>query len=87
MPIAHKDDKREVTLILASTRSGLLLPPQVLYAGKTDQVHPRVAFPDGWDVHHTPNHWATSVSTIRYAEKVLLPYINSIRETISKSDA
>ena len=35
VPIKVLDDKREMTALLACTRSGKLLPPQLLYTGKT----------------------------------------------------
>ena len=82
MPVAHKEDKREITIVLASTRAGTLLPPQLLYAGKTDQVHPTFRFTDGWDVFHTDRHWATTESTKRFAEVFLLPYVKQIREKL-----
>ena len=50
------EDKREITALLALTLSGVLLPPQLLYLGKTDRCHPHVNFPPDWDVFHTNNH-------------------------------
>ena len=41
------DDKREMTALLACTLSGSLLPPQLIYAGKTTRCHPLVDFPAG----------------------------------------
>jgi hypothetical protein len=54
--VTGRDDKREITLLLAVSLDGNLLPPQVLYAGKTSAVHPNVEFPVGWDVWHSSNH-------------------------------
>ena len=82
VPVAHKEDKREITIVLASTRAGTLLSPQLLYAGKTDQVHPTFRFPDGWNVFHTDRHWATTESTKRFAEVILLPYLQQIRDKL-----
>jgi hypothetical protein len=36
------NDKRQITALLACTKSGKLLPPQLIYAGKTDACHPKV---------------------------------------------
>ena len=44
------DDKCEMTALLAHTLSGSLLPPQLIYAGKTMRCHRVVGFPAGWDV-------------------------------------
>lgn len=38
--------------------------------------------PDGWDIWHSENHWANEETTKRYITKVILPYIDSIREKL-----
>ncbi|KAH3834639.1 hypothetical protein DPMN_107971 [Dreissena polymorpha] len=46
--ITGLDDKRQITVLLAVTKSGCLLPPQVIYAGKTERCLPKgVCSPDG----------------------------------------
>ena len=77
--ICGLEDKREITLVLACTMSGVLLPPQVIYAGKTERCQAAINFPETWNVTHTENHWSNTGSMIEYAEKVLLPYINRTR--------
>ena len=57
VPIAHSDDKRQLTAVLAITAAGEYLPPQLLYQGKTPKCHPQVSFLTGWDVWHSENHW------------------------------
>ena len=52
------DDKREVTVMLSITPSGVYLPPQVLYQGTTERCHPVYTFPDGWDIWHSKSHWS-----------------------------
>ena len=49
------NDKRQITLTLAGSMSGELLPLQLLYQGKTSR-HPQYSYPSGFDVWHTPNH-------------------------------
>lgn len=80
VPLKGMDDKRQVTLLLAITKSGAVLPPQVIYAGLTDNCHPKFSFPDSWDIYHTPSHWSTEESMIRYIEKVIVPYVKHIRD-------
>ncbi|CAH1239155.1 Hypp5730 [Branchiostoma lanceolatum] len=53
VPVVGHEDKRQITLLLAISLSGHLVPPQVLYQGKTDACHARFNFPDEWDVFHT----------------------------------
>ena len=79
------DDKREVTVLLAVSLSGELLPPQVIYAGKTDWCHPSVSVPQGWNVTHSLNHWSTKDTMLEYADKVLKPYMEHQRQKLSLS--
>ena len=44
VPIAHSDDKRQLTAVLAITAAGDYLPPQLLYQRKTPKCHPQVSF-------------------------------------------
>jgi len=41
--------------------AGDYLSPQLLYQERTPKCHPQVAFPDGWDVWHSKNHWLNEV--------------------------
>ena len=59
------EDKREITVVLCCTLSGDLLPPQVLYTGKTSLCHPNISFPDGWHIWHSPNHWSNEQTMLR----------------------
>ena len=58
--IAGVGDKRQITVTVAGTLSGKLLPFQILYEGKTEHCHPSTSFPGGFDVWHMPNHWANA---------------------------
>ena len=68
------DDKHEMTALLACTLSGSLLPPQLIYAGKTTRCYPLV---DCWDVWHSGSHWSTEETMIRYVEVVIALYVKS----------
>ena len=78
------EDKREMTVLLAISLAGKLLPPQLLYAGKTTKYHPVVDFPASWDVWHSPNHWSTEQTMIRYIE--VAPYNQVVRESLGLSE-
>ena len=80
--IAGVDDKRQVTLVLANTPTGHLLPPQIVYTGKTQRCHPRFQFPEGWHVTHTPNHWSNEATTLEFINEVLDPYFIAQREAL-----
>ena len=80
--ISGLGDKREMTGLLSITLSGELLPPQVLYGGLTDGCHPKFNFPEEWDIFHTENHWSNSSSMLRFVDKIIIPYVESIREKL-----
>ena len=84
IPIASSDDKRQITGILAATLTGEFLPPQVLYEGKTERCHPKLQVPAGWDVWHA-NHWSNEETMKRYLLKVIVPFINSKRNSLKLS--
>lgn len=46
--ITGLDDKRQITVTLTCTTSGVLLDLQVIYKGKTPACHPKFKFPKGW---------------------------------------
>ena len=77
--IAGINDKRQITLTLASSMSGELLPLQLLYQGKTNRCHPQYSYPSGFDVWHTPNHWANEETTMRFINNIILPYVKAVR--------
>jgi len=56
VPISGLGDKRQITAVFAGMLSGMFLPPQLIYEGKTKACLPKVNFPQGWDVTCTPNH-------------------------------
>ena len=56
--IAGSNDKRQITLLLTVTKAGTLLPPQLIYSGKTSKCLPATRFPSDWDPTFTSNHWS-----------------------------
>ncbi|CAC5367169.1 unnamed protein product [Mytilus coruscus] len=80
------DDKRQITLLLATSMNGSLLPPQLIYQGKTDRSFPKgVDFPDNWDVTSTESHWSNEDTMIRFVDKVILPYVEGVIEDLPLS--
>lgn len=77
----------QVTVLLGCTLSGHMLPPQIIYQGKTDKCHPKFTFPEGWDITHTENHWSNETTMLRYADKVIAPYLESVRDVMPLSRA
>ena len=73
-------DKWQITATFAATLVGTFLPMQIFYQGKTDRSHPKYAFPDGFDIFHTPNHWANEDTCLRFFANIIFPYVDKVRE-------
>lgn len=86
VPVVGKDDKREITVLLTVTASGHLLPPQVIYQGKTDGCHARITFPDGWHVTHSESHWSTERTMLDFLDHVIIPYVAATRSKHGLAD-
>ena len=65
--IANSDDKRQITAVFAATMTGEYLPVQLIYKGTTSRCHPKVVFPEDWDIFHSKNHWSNEVTMHRYS--------------------
>ena len=50
--ITGKDDKRQITAVLAGTVNGNFLPVQLIYKGTTKRCLSTFKFPDDWDQTH-----------------------------------
>ena len=81
------DDKRQITAVFAGTMSGLFLPPQIIYKGKTRKCLPNIDFPESWDITYTSNHWANEATTEEYIVKILLPYVKNKQKELGVSSA
>ncbi|CAG2257650.1 SF4 [Mytilus edulis] len=81
--ISGLDDKRQITLLLAVSMSGDLLPPQLIYPGKTDRCLPKgVDFPSTWDVTCTETHWSNEDTMMQFVNNVIVPYVDEIRDSM-----
>lgn len=80
--VVGKEDKREITVLLSVAASGDMLPPQVIYQGKTQGCHAKVTFPEDWNVTHSESHWSTESTMLEYIDKVLVPYVTQTRQKL-----
>ena len=65
VPVVWKDDKREITVLFSISASGTLLPPQVIYQGKTTGCHAKVTFPADWHITHSDSHWSNESAMLQ----------------------
>lgn len=76
--ITGLDDKRQMTLLLAITKSGSLLSPQLIYPGKSDRCLPKgLVFPSSWDITYTESHWSNEETMVRFVKNIIIPYVNA----------
>ena len=76
------DDKYQITVVICATASGIFLPFQVIYQGKTPACLLRFVFPDNWNVTFTQNHWSNQDKTLEYIHKVILPFVRAKRKEL-----
>ena len=76
--VVGKEDKQEIT-VLAISASGVLLPPQVIYQGKTPGCHTKITFPSSWNITHSDSHWSTESTMLEFLDCVIVPYVNSTK--------
>lgn len=60
VPITALDYERQLTAVFTCSLAGDLLPPKVIYGGKTPSCLPKTLFPEDWRVTYTPNHCTLS---------------------------
>lgn len=66
-------------MVLAVSKNGHYLPPQLIYISKTNKCLPKVSFLTGRHITCMENHWANEATTLQYIGKILLPYVTKTR--------
>ena len=69
------DDKRQITIAICAIASGIFLPFQVIYQGRTPACLPRFVFPDNWNVTFTEDHWSNEEKTLEYIHKIICDWL------------
>ena len=80
--IIGQEDKRKVTVLMSVTASGILLPFQVIYQGKTIGWHAKVTFPNDWNITQSDSQWSTESTMLEFIDKVIVPYVTQTREKL-----
>ena len=83
---AGNDDKRAITLTLTVTKSGKVLPFQIIYGGKTARSIPKVTFPKGFSLSANPKHYSNTAEVCKHLNEVVIPYVNEVRERLNNPD-
>ena len=83
VPLKGKGKTKQITGTFAVSKSGLFLPMQIIYEGKTTRCLPKnVEFPEGFNVTFTPNHWSNEEKVIEYLNEIIFPYCEAKREEL-----
>ena len=83
--VIGKDNKRQLTAVLAGTLDGDFLPSQIYYQGTTPRCLPKYDFPKNWHITYFPNHWSNEETMTEYVDNVLNPYIVEKRRSLNLS--
>lgn len=73
------EDKRQITVVLASAMDGELLPLQLIFQGKTPACLPKqtpAMLTSRMHVTFTTNHWSSQETMQQYIEHVIVPFRN-----------
>ena len=74
-PIKGLTDKRNIALTFSVTLSGLFLPIQVIYGGKTTASQPKgFIFPKEFCISQNPKHWSNESETFKLIDLILNYY-------------
>ena len=80
--LIEKEDKRQITVLFAGLVVGDLLPPQVIYQGKSTRCLPTYKFPENWSVIYTPNHWSNEKIMEEYIKPVIILCFENKRQKL-----
>ena len=80
-----KEEKRQITAVVASTLNGDLLPLQLIFTGQDKNKKQEKAVPEinpvmqrrieGWHLTQTYNHWSSLQSMKDYIKKIISPFV------------
>ena len=76
-------DKRQITAVMCGLLMGVLLPFQLIYAGKTSRCQPTYKFPDNWQITHSTKHWSNEETMLQY---IIIPFVDETRQNIGADE-
>lgn len=75
--------KQNLTVMFTFSALGSITPPMIIYPNKRLSATISNQIPDDWGVGFSDNGWMKSEIFIEYVEKVLYPYLQKKRNSIS----
>ena len=83
VPLVGKGKTKQITGTFAISQSGVFLPIQLIYEGKTTRCLPKIDFPEGFNVTFTKNHWSNEEKAIEFLKEIVFPYLKSEKERLN----
>ena len=80
--LAGSFDNRSITLALTVTLDEKILPFQIIYRGKTDQLLPKITFPAKFSTKVNEKHYSNTDKVIKHLQGIVIPYVNEERKKI-----
>ena len=87
VPIVGKDEKRQITAVVASTLEGEMLPLQLIFAGQDKNKQEQKAVPTlnevttkrvrDWHLTQTHNHWSSLESMKDYIRVIIKKWVDN----------
>jgi hypothetical protein len=75
----------QITKVTAITASGVLLPYQLIFGGKTDAVHPKNVLPaEGSIYSQTPSHFTVAATQMEMVQSIIIPYVDEVRQELER---
>ena len=79
VPVIAAEDKRQITVVLASSMNGNMLPLQFVFQGETARclppVTPAIVAAEA-HLTHSSNHWSNLETMKQYVKEIIVPYYN-----------
>lgn len=100
VPVVALDEKRQITAVVASALSGDMLPLQLIFGGQdtdkkqqksvpklNEELAQEVLKKHSFHLTQTHNHWSTLDSMQDYVRKIIVPFVNNMKQQHSCLDS
>ena len=74
VPICGSTDKQMTIATFIITLDGKILPPRLIYNGKTVKSLPRIDFPSSFCLNVSEKHYSNEVESVKVLEEIVIPY-------------
>ena len=81
VPIKGIDNKRQITVTFSVSMTGIFLPTQFIYEGKTRRYLPSCDFRNGFNVTYSPNQWSNTEKSVDLFQKIIFSYFKTVKSS------